>query len=1196
MKKLIHLLCLLPVMVMAQTNTQNYLKTLTYRLPTTTSDATKAQSDITYYDGIGRPVQQISGQSSATGKDIYTHIEYDGLGRQVKSYMPFPATTNNLAFVDGPSLKTNTLNYYNTAAFGNTSNPYSETVFEVSPMGRVIKEAAPGDDWKVGSSTDHTVKTDYMTNTDTEVKKMKAIAGTLTNGVYSVSFNSSGNYSAGQLYKTVSKNENWTSGTDNTTEVFKDKEGRIILSRTYDGTIVYNTYYVYDQYGNLSYVLPPATEGTTTYLSELCYQYKYDTRNRVVEKKMPGKQWEFIVYDKADRPVATGPALSPFGGTSQGWLITKYDTNGRIAYTGWYAAPTFTSATRNAMQNNTFSNVKMSTTPIVINGVSVNYLNSFPTSMDVLSVNYYDNYIFTTAPTPTATIAGQDVQTNVTGLPIASWTRVLTAQSDVLGTTTYIYYDKKNRPIRTMTENYLSGNTMTDSNYDFDGSLVYTSELHRRTHNDTDIETRQDFTYTAQDRLQTHSHKINNLTPQILSNNTYNELGQLTSQLVGGTGATGTVVQGIDYKYNVRGWLTDINNVDGFSGQSGIPTDLFAYRISYNSVNDDIDGNIKAQYNGNIAETYWRSYSDDVLRKYSYKYDKQNRLNKAFYQKFEDYQTYLGSYDEEVTYDKNGNIKTLKRNGAVDDYSTNVAIDDLTYSYTTGSNKLSKIVDGSPSPQGFKDINDSSNSDYTYDVNGNIKTDKNKGITSITYNHLNLPVEIVFNNSKTDKIIYLYDAAGAKIQKTLSEGQNSFYIDYLGGYQYKNATLQFFSTGAGYAERTLVGGSGAYSYVFQYQDHLGNVRMNFAAGKYANTAVVKEENNYYPLGLKHQNYNMTYLEYQDIEGELELYPPVSSTTKLKYNYRYNAQEFEGSLGLNMNEMDFRQYDPAIGRFVAIDALAPMSSSMSPYHFAKNNSVFFSDPSGLDPSIGTLIQNLANSSFGEVTTWFNDNNGMWQSAHAWYDQYTEQTHTGEHLPELEIGEDYFGRTLSETLLIKMEDHVRANGKYYADWRKKISESRWDDLQTGLDYVGAIPLIGEPVDLINAGISVVRGNYSNAALSVVAMAPIVGWGAMAVKIQTHHIIPKAVYREAGDALKKVIDLNGGFNLKKIPFPFHGNHPQYSKYVTRRLEQLSDISPGSIKALQKDLNSLINNAYDNWKSTGENLNDYFRKLNGD
>jgi hypothetical protein len=45
--------------------------------------------------------------------------------------------------------------------------------------------------------------------------------------------------------------------------------------------------------------------------------------------------------------------------------------------------------------------------------------------------------------------------------------------------------------------------------------------------------------------------------------------------------------------------------------------------------------------------------------------------------------------------------------------------------------------------------------------------DQNKGITSIKYNHLNLPTEIVFNNNPNTKIVYLYNANGVKLSKNV---------------------------------------------------------------------------------------------------------------------------------------------------------------------------------------------------------------------------------------------------------------------------------------------------------------------------------------------------------------------------------------------------------------------------------------------
>lgn len=126
---------------------------------------------------------------------------------------------------------------------------------------------------------------------------------------------------------------------------------------------------------------------------------------------------------------------------------------------------------------------------------------------------------------------------------------------------------------------------------------------------------------------------------------------------------------------------------------------------------------------------------------------------------------------------------------------------------------------------------------------------------------------------------------------------------------------------------------------------------------------------------------------------------------------------------------------------------------------------------------------------------------------------------------------------------------------------------------------------------------RGQRANAIASGLAILPL-GDLAKLSKIHNHHIIPKAVYRKADDAIKNVMKLNAENNIKKLSAGFHGNHPQYSNYVNGRLNNMrinNNINSGSIQSLQMELNSMIDKAYDNYKTTGQNLNDYFRQFNG-
>src|SRR5690606_11641165 len=132
---------------------------------------------------------------------------------------------------------------------------------------------------------------------------------------------------------------------------------------------------------------------------------------------------------------------------------------------------------------------------------------------------------------------------------------------------------------------------------------------------------------------------------------------------VGGTDISGAAaLQFVDYNYNVRGWLTNINNVDNLAQPGGGPQDLFAFRINYTTVDDDINGTVEPLYNGNIAETFWKTSSDNLKRKYGYAYDYQNRLLDAYYQRPNTSVPRTDSYSTHYSYDLNGNILSLIRN------------------------------------------------------------------------------------------------------------------------------------------------------------------------------------------------------------------------------------------------------------------------------------------------------------------------------------------------------------------------------------------------------------------------------------------------------------------------------------------------------------------------------------------------------
>lgn len=961
-----------PIVCISQTQTENYIKTTIYKKPTTTRIATptadQAIQTVTYFDGLGRPIQQVSSKQSGAGKNIITHIEYDAFGRQGKEYLPYPSTTASGLDYD-PNAQYNTLNYSQYSG----QNPLSEKLFDGSPLNRILKQSAPGTDWKMpvlANDPDHTIKFDYQTNiaSGNDAVKLYQATAAPTAGLYDISLSQNGTYPIGQLYKTVTTDEN-----NNITHEFKDKEGRIVLKRTFENSSPYETYYVYDQYGNLTYVIPPlaTNPASTLEMEKLCYQYKYDFRNRLVEKKLPGKQWEFIVYDRLDRVIATGPSFSPFSNASPntfGWMITKYDAFNRVVYTGWLQATVDVTA-RAGMQSTqnglttTLNETKTSSGNI--DGISVNYSNVVsPLNFKLLTVNYYDDYNFPSAPNPIPSSVlidnSQPVFYNNTtykpkGLSTGSWIRILETTNDINSETSFILYDNKARQVRSYTANFIGGYTQVDSKIDFSGKTLFSETIHSYDRS-TELLIKDQFTYTDQDRLSIQTQQIISdgvyMPIQLITSNTYDDLGQLISKNVGGDDKSGAIgLQKVDFSYNIRGWLKTINDARNLN-PSVTENDLFAFKINYQD-NDQTSawpGDIVPQlYNGNISETFWKTSSDNILRKYGYEYDNVNRLINATYQKPDCSIPVPNSYNETITYDANGNITTLYRNGDrdSDDYLPSLPIDELQYDYD--GNRLMTVYDNLGVPQGFNDGGTDFNSDgydYAYDLNGNMTSDDNKEISSIVYNHLNLPTQIDLSSGK---INYIYNANGIKVRKIIDE---TIVYDYMGGFQYKDNKLQFFPHAEGYVNYLPAGAtsSESFNYVFNYTDHLGNIRLSYGLDPSTQKIKIIEENHYYPFGLKHTNYNSDQLIWtKGSADEVTLRKEgggVMIPKPLEYKYKYNGKELQDELGLNMYDYGFRNYDPALGRWMNIDPLAETSRRFSPYTYCYNNPMRFTDPDGM----------------------------------------------------------------------------------------------------------------------------------------------------------------------------------------------------------------------------------------------------------
>lgn len=1316
------------------------------------NDSDNVSMSISYFDGLGRPIQKVAYKQSGSGlKDIVTPIEYDALGREEKSYLPFiPSTSSSLEIKPNEVISfygTNNTSLTGNPNFATTAYPFSEKEFELSPLNRVYKQAAPGDDWRLGSG--HEVKFDYTTNTTNEVRKF--YVEFLNNNKETPRLRHNGFYYQNELTKFITKDENWqaTDGLNKTTQEFKDKLGKVILSRRFnkdangiDETL--NTYYVYDDFGNLSYVIPPLAsdeidvtagssaqssktipwtrlalvdnelanyydklleeynneqikivdlfnkfggqgqftlsnmgnnqlelninittlvgmelrtgeivalkdlgefkdtelgrisgegyeyifyikgnalgvvgsgilsainttfsgstklvynanypwvslvdikpeeekeylerfsqvsveniltseipnnygaigginiavdendnvsvyldisasnplrfkkglviplkierklsdselfvkaddgytyrfaikenniyiegEGTFTQINKtapgtgppptvilaqvpsgiisgLCYEYHYDNRNRLIEKKLPGKGWEYMVYNRIDRQVLTQDHNQRLNNK---WLFTKYDVFNRVTYTGEFKYISTTGNTNSALRLEVQNLINTSTgslnesrnaSSFQNHGISINYTeNVFPKSTDyeleIYGVNYYDNYNFTpdgiNVPTIPSSIYGVSTLTSPKNLLTGVLTRVLNNDDWII--TLSAYDDLKYRTVWVQSENsYLDTRNVVQTKYNFSGKVLENSSTHSKVGVSPNVSTLDKFSYDHANRLLKQTQQINGGQEELIVFNKYDELGQLVQKKVGGhTNITDdydttSYLQKIDFAYNIRGWLKKINDPDVVLNDK-----LFAFKINY----DTPQLGASQLFNGNISETSWKTKSDNEVRNYKYSYDDLSRLTQA------DYVSGISmpngqteNYTEGgLKYDKNGNITRLERYGLKKDGVTTDIIDILDYLYAPRSNKLQKVNDSATPLAGFIDIN-TANNDYAYDANGNMFKDFNKDITQIYYNHLNLPTKVVFNYREPDVspnpkgIKYVYDASGKKLEKQIVNTPNvggwlpTNYetITYDASFVYKNNELQFMSQPEGYVKYD--NGTNSFSYVYQFKDHLGNIRLSYTDANNSSSiedVEIIEENNYYAFGMKHAGYNSTII-------------PLGN--ELGQKYKYNGKEYQDELGLNMYDYGARNYDPAIGRWMNIDPLAEKYRRWSPYNYCVNNPMRFIDPDGMGVESIHLDKN------GKVLGNYNDgDNGVYvhENAKSSVDYKKDYSSKNTSAGGEKIGEiggninvnKIFGNLLNKNI-------KEAEGIYNPFTFKNLVKNRGDwDLKSNKDYI-------------------------------------------------------------------------------------------------------------------------------------------------
>ncbi len=889
----------------------NYLRTFDATAPeqNATDLMSRWVSDVKtttqYIDGLGRPIQTVIKQGSLQSSnnefaDIVIHTEYDQYGREQFKYLPFAAnTTGGITNINNGSFKTNPLaqqQLFASVQYPGETNFYEKINFEPSPLNRVSERYAPGKSWggsEVNSAAlQRNVQTKYYINTAIDDVKILRVTNNSVMGnfgSYSIATSiNNGVYEEGQLYKNITTDEHKKQVIE-----FKDKEDKLILKKVqltavadggagtdYLGWLC--TYYIYDEQGNLRCVIQPegvrqlvgsswqlattSPNAYTTLLSEQCFRYEYDGRQRMIKRNTPGAGDVSMVYDERDRLILTQDANMRTGIVK--WMYTKYDELNRPIASGlWPSTLTYAQHAANAIGNLSYPTLSGEEELSSFFYDNYTWLANYNTGLSSTYDNVYDTYFQTasnnTWPYPQNNLQSQQLINFSTG-----------KRTKILGTANaYLYnlviYDEKGRTIQSQSTNITGGVDIVTTQYTWSGQplIIVKKQQLVATNNGQSTITVNQMSYDDLGRpIKTEIKLSNTLVSggtmaayKTITENKYDKLGKLVEKRLGPTSST-TQLETEKFDYNVRGWLLGMNRAYA-KDDNGAVDNYFGYDLGY----DKIDNNIASgngyfyynnpQFNGNIEGTVWKSKGDRKIRRYEFSYDAANRLLTAdFNQVSSGYFNRNDNVDFSLTnmsYDLNGNILTMSQNALKINASS--IIDNLKYNYITGTNKLKNVTDISYSATNVGDfktntthpqygIKNSLNAtspqasfdaitDYIYDANGNINIDNNKGITNITYNYLNLPQVITVTGKGT--ITYTYDAGGIKIKKEVAEnGQPIKTTLYLGGAVFENNVMQFIGHEEGRIrfKPTLLNASGSvtipasFANDFAIKDHLGSTR------------------------------------------------------------------------------------------------------------------------------------------------------------------------------------------------------------------------------------------------------------------------------------------------------------------------------------------------------------------------------------
>ena len=620
----------------AQDSGSNWIKTRT-----AISETGTTITDITYYNGLGLPSQTTNVRASVNGYNIVTPIVYDALLRSdATAYLPFEATY----YSDEEELPNSTAiseqrNYYEERYSSDYERSFTEKVYEASPLGRVRKQALPGymKDYEVLYT-----EFDYRTNDTDEVRWLAVgVDGELV---------CEGCHDAGTLSCTVT-----TDPDDHVVQSFTDGLGRTLLSRTFDDDEPIDTYSVYDDYGRLRWVVTPEgsyllSDSLTVpvdddFAEKYCYVYTYNDRGLMVEKRMPGREAEYMRYDEGDRlRVSQDGNLR----AKKQWISYSYDALGRVQEQS-LAVEAELIPIRSQAGVSIGEPIESVEPPYLGSSVPLRkyVYDTYPSEVQAAGLD------FQSIEGLTATDGESLRYDNATGSLTYEKLAVLANDTITGYQQRACYYDYKGRLIQIVERDTEDGILCTSKRYDFVGNLIAQRESYTRAGKTDDID--RTFTYDDRGRLLNETTQVNGGEEAVVYYE-YDELGRLAARRLG----EGTSAIAEQSEYDIRSWLTKKSS------------ELFDMSLGHS-------------YTENITSWQWQHKGDPSgdgpQNRYVFTYDGLSRL--ANTTQYVNGELNKQNVERFLTYDRNGNLLTLIR------YADGVQSSNRQYTYI--GNRLDRM-------------------------------------------------------------------------------------------------------------------------------------------------------------------------------------------------------------------------------------------------------------------------------------------------------------------------------------------------------------------------------------------------------------------------------------------------------------------------------------------------------------------------